>query len=188
MRIISGNYKGKKILPPKDKLTRPLKDLTKESIFNLIKHSKLLDINIENSNILDLFSGVGSFGLECLSRGASSVIFVENYKKVLPILKKNITNLNFNENSQISEIDLFGESSFCNFKRKFDIIFMDPPYREKKVLNILNTIIKLNLLKKNGVIIIHRHRKEEDMFPKKFKTIISKNYGISKIIFGNNLA
>ena len=93
MRIISGNYKGKKILLPKDKLTRPLKDLTKESIFNIIKHSKLLDINVENSNILDLFSGVGSFGLECLSRGAAGVTFLESYKEVLTILKKNIENL-----------------------------------------------------------------------------------------------
>ena len=88
MRIISGNLKGKKILTPKDEFTRPLKDLTKESIFNIIKHSKLLDIKLENSNILDLFSGVGSFGLECLSRGALAVTFLENYKDVLPILKK----------------------------------------------------------------------------------------------------
>ena len=88
MRIISGNYKGKKILLPKDELTRPLKDLTKESIFNIIKHSKLLDINLENSNILDLFSGVGSFGLECLSRGATSVTFLESYNDVLTVLKK----------------------------------------------------------------------------------------------------
>ena len=77
MRIISGNYKGKKILLPKDKLTRPLKDLTKESIFNMIQHSKLLDVNLEDSNVLDLFSGVGSFGLECLSRGAKNVTFFE---------------------------------------------------------------------------------------------------------------
>ena len=79
MRIISGDFKGKKILQPKDKLTRPLKDLTKESIFNIINHSNLININLKNSNILDLFSGVGSFGLECLSRGALSVTFFENY-------------------------------------------------------------------------------------------------------------
>ena len=92
MRIISGKFKGKKILQPKDKLTRPLKDLTKESIFNIIKHSNKFNINIEKANILDLFSGVGSFGLECLSRGASTAIFVENYKEVVPVLKKNILN------------------------------------------------------------------------------------------------
>ena len=88
MRIVSGNFKGKKILQPKDVATRPLKDLTKESIFNIILHSNKLNIKIENSNVLDLFSGVGSFGLECLSRGSSFLTFVENYKEVLPILKK----------------------------------------------------------------------------------------------------
>ena len=90
MRIIGGNFKGKKILEPKDKGTRPLKDLTKESIFNIINHSKKFKINLENSKVLDLFSGVGSFGIECLSRGVEEVIFVENYSVVLPILKKNL--------------------------------------------------------------------------------------------------
>ena len=88
MRIIAGNFKGKKILEPKDKETRPLKDLTKESIFNIINHSNKFSVNLEDSNVLDLFSGVGSFGLECLSRGASHLTFVENYRGVLPVLKK----------------------------------------------------------------------------------------------------
>ena len=187
MRIISGDYKGKKILLPKDKLTRPLKDLTKESIFNIIKHSKLLDINLENSNILDLFSGVGSFGLECLSRGAASVTFLESYKEVLTILKKNIDNLKQQGSSSIIEKDIFAENTLKKINNKFDIIFMDPPYKEKKLVNLLDTIIKLKLLKDNGIIIIHRHKKEEDIFPNEFNIIIKKNYGISKIIFGNIL-
>ena len=66
MRIISGSFKGKKILTPNDDKTRPLKDLTKESIFNIINHSNKFKINFSNSSILDLFSGVGSFGIECL--------------------------------------------------------------------------------------------------------------------------
>ena len=118
MRIISGTAKGKKILLPDDRLTRPLKDLTKESIFNIIEHSNLFESKVKDSNMLDLFSGVGSFGLECLSRGASSVVFVENYNKVLPILKKNIDNLNFNGNSEILEINLFDESSLNDLKKK----------------------------------------------------------------------
>ena len=187
MRIISGDYKGKKILLPNDRLTRPLKDLTKESIFNIIKHSKLLDINIENSNILDLFSGVGSFGLECLSRGASNVTFLESYKEVLTVLKKNIDNLKQQGSSNIIEKDIFSENTLKALNDKFDIIFMDPPYKEKKLPVLLNTIIKLKLLKDNGIIIIHRHKKEEDIFPDEFNIIINKNYGISKIIFGNIL-
>ena len=101
MRIISGNFKGKKIILPKDKLTRPLKDLTKESIFNILKHSKLFNVELENSNILDLFSGVGSFGLECLSRSAKNVTFLESYKEVLNILKKNIDNLNQQKQTKV---------------------------------------------------------------------------------------
>ena len=83
MRVISGDFKGKKILEPKDLKTRPLKDLTKESIFNIIEHSNKFSIKLENSEILDLFSGTGSFGIECLSRGAKFVTFVENYKGIL---------------------------------------------------------------------------------------------------------
>ena len=76
------------------KNTRPLRDLVKESIFNLIEHSNQFDISITNSIVLDLFSGTGSFGLECHSRGAKFITFVENYIRVLGILKKNITNMN----------------------------------------------------------------------------------------------
>ena len=185
MRIISGDYKGKKIIIPKDKLTRPLKDLTKESIFNIIKHSKLLDTKLENSKVLDLFSGVGSFGLECLSRGAANVTFLESYKDVLTVLKKNIDNLKQQHSSSVIEKDIFAENTLKILNNKFDIIFMDPPYKERKLANLLNTIIKLKLLKDKGVIIIHRHKKEEDIFPNEFNIVIKKNYGISKIIFGN---
>jgi len=187
MRIISGNFKGKKILLPKDKLTRPLKDLTKESIFNILKHSKLLNIELESSNILDLFSGVGSFGLECLSRGAKNVTFLESYAEVLNILKKNIDNLNQQNQTKVIEKDIFSENTLKLLNDKFDIIFMDPPYKEKKLSFLLNAITELKLLNNGGIIIIHRHKKEEDDLPKKFNLILEKNYGISKIIFGNTL-
>ena len=187
MRIISGNFKGKKILLPKDKLTRPLKDLTKESIFNILKHSKLLNVELESSNILDLFSGVGSFGLECLSRGAKNVTFMESYTDVLSVLKKNINNLNQQNQTKVIEKDIFAENTLKLLNDKFDIIFMDPPYKEKKLFFLLNVITELELLNNGGVIIIHRHKKEEDDLPKEFNLILEKNYGISKIIFGNIL-
>tara|TARA_B100000795_G_scaffold245065_1_gene209971 strand:- start:681 stop:1244 length:564 start_codon:yes stop_codon:yes gene_type:complete len=185
MRIISGTSKGKKILEPKDINTRPLKDLTKESIFNIISHSNKFNIQLENSNVLDLFSGVGSFGLECLSRGVSNVTFVENYDNVLPILKKNISNLNYHKNSIIIENDIIDKLNFKTFKKRFDFIFMDPPYKENKISSILNNIIEFNILSINGIIIIHRHKKMKDKFPEKFNIIEEKTYGISKVIFGN---
>ena len=183
MRIISGSFKGKKILQPKDKLTRPLKDLTKESIFNIINHSNLININLKNSNILDLFSGVGSFGLECLSRGALTVTFFENYINAIKILKLNISSLNSKKKVKIIEKNIFDEGSLDSLNKKFEIIFIDPPFKEKKLNFLLKKIYKLKILEKNGVLIIHRHKKEEDKFPKEYKIIKEKIYGISKLFF-----
>ena len=183
MRIISGNFKGKKILEPKDVYTRPLKDLTKESIFNIINHSNKFRVKIEGSVILDLFSGVGSFGIECLSRKADKVYFVENYKNVLPILKKNLSGLKSINNFEIIEKDIYNEDIFKNFNQIFDIIFLDPPYKDKNIEKILVKIKTSNILKNNGVLILHRHKKEKENFSDEIKIIEEKIYGISKIIF-----
>ena len=183
MRIISGFFKGKKILEPRDNKTRPLKDLTKESIFNLINHSKKLKINLMNSNILDLFSGIGSFGIECLSRGVNKVVFIENYVDVLTILKKNLNSLNSIKNYQIIEKNIYDKNIFSNFNEKFNIIFLDPPYKDKNVNEILKKIEEKKLLHDEGVIILHRHKNDDNLMPANFKIIEERKYGISKIIF-----
>ena len=76
MRIISGLNKGKKLIMPNNKTTRPLKDMAKESIFNILTHAKFINFHLKDSKVLDLFSGIGSFGLECLSRGSKFVFFL----------------------------------------------------------------------------------------------------------------
>ena len=184
MRIIGGNFKGKRILDPQDKETRPLKDLAKESIFNILKHSNKFSIKIENSIILDLFSGVGSFGLECLSRGAKYVTFVENYSGVLPILKRNLSNLKIEGKYQVINDNILNNIDFKKIINKYDIIFLDPPYKEKKLPIIIDQISRDKILSDDGIVIIHRHKKEEDQFTKKFKILAEKKYGISKILFG----
>jgi 16S rRNA (guanine966-N2)-methyltransferase len=185
MRVIGGKFKGKRLIEPKDKETRPLKDLTKESIFNIINHSNKFSIDIKKAYVLDLFSGVGSFGIECLSQGASHVTFIEKYKGVLPILKKNLDNLKSEIKYEVIESDILSEFEFQNLKLKYDVIFLDPPYKEKALENILNIIIENKILKDNGIIVIHRHKKEIDILPKNFHLIDEKKYGISKIIFGS---
>ena len=185
MRIISGNFKGKKILEPKDIYTRPLKDLTKESIFNIINHSNKFKVKIEGSVILDLFSGVGSFGIECISRGAKYVSFVENYSKVIPILKQNLKNLKIDNIYEILEKDIIKELNFQKFNNLFDIIFLDPPYKDKFLPNTLEIILKNKILSKNGIIILHRNRKEKEILPSNFRILEKREYGISKIIFGD---
>ena len=185
MRIISGFFKGKKIIKPLDKNTRPLKDLTKESIFNLINHSNKFSVKLDDSIVLDLFSGVGSFGIECLSRGAKKVTFIENYLNVLKILKRNLNNLKSVSNYEIIEQNIYNDNFKFNFKNKFDIIFLDPPYKNKNLDNLLIKIKNFKILNKSGIIILHRHKSEQNIFPEKFKIIEEKKYGISKIIFLN---
>ena len=184
MRVISGKKKKKKILAPKDVKTRPLKDLTKESIFNIINHSNKFKILLENSNILDLFSGVGSFGIECLSRGVKKVAFVENYIGVLPILRKNLLNLKLIKNYEIIEKDIYNSNIFETMDNQYDIIFLDPPYKDKNINKVLINIKNAEILNKSGIIIIHKHKNEQDVILKDLKIIEEKKYGISRIIFG----
>ena len=185
MRIISGNFKGRKLIEPVDKKTRPLKDLTKESIFNILEHSNLVKTKLNNSKVLDLFAGTGSFGLECISRGSSNVTFVENYPDASDVLKKNIEKFNCEDKSIVINEDITNDDIETRLiDKKFDIIFLDPPYKTENFINLLNKIINIKLLSKNGIMIIHRSKKTLENLPKNFHIIQIKTYGISKIIFG----
>ena len=185
MRIISGFNKGKKLIMPKDKTTRPLKDMAKESIFNILTHSNYINFHLKNSKVLDLFSGIGSFGLECISRGSKFVFFLENYPPVLKILKNNISNLKYENKSKVIDIDAFKiDSKTFKGNQKFQIIFCDPPYKEKKIDLLIDNIIEMNILEKNGIIIIHRKKGDLDIYPSKFKIVDRKNYGLSTFVFG----
>ena len=187
MRIISGTNKGKKLIMPNDKITRPLKDMAKESIFNILTHAKNINFHLKDSKILDLFSGIGSFGLECISRGSKFVFFLENYPPVLEILRMNISNLKYENKSKVIDIDAFKINTDTFEKdQKFEIIFCDPPYKEKKIQLLIEKIIEMDILEKNGIIIIHRKKGDLDTYPNKFKVIDTKTYGLSTFVFGKS--
>ena len=182
MRIISGILKGKKIDFLRNSNTRPLKDSVKESIFNILKHSNEIKVDIEGANILDLYSGIGSFGLECISRGAKKVTFVEKDKKALYILQKNLE-----QNSILHKASIFNdniESYLKKCEKKFKIFFFDPPFADKDFRKNLNLIKKYNLYEKNHIIIVHREKKSDDKLENHLSLIKNKQYGRSKIIFG----
>mgnify|MGYP001464207042 CR=1 FL=1 len=185
MRIIGGKLKGSLLFNTKDKDTRPLKDITKESIFNLLMHSNKIGFKIEEASVLDLYSGTGSFGLECLSRQAKNVSFIEKEQKALKILKKNIEKLKLKKKTKVFSSDVIKLMEKQNiFTSKFDLIFCDPPFKSKNVESLIQLIFFLKLLKEKGVFIIHRNKNFKDVFPDYFKIIDVRNYGVSKIIFG----
>ena len=174
---------------PKDKNTRPLRDLTKESIFNLLTHSKKILLELKQSNVLDLYAGTGSFGLECLSRQAKSVCFIEKKKDAIEILEKNIEKLKVKNKIKIFFNDIFELIKKQNiFESKFDLIFCDPPFKDMNVEKLIELIFNKNLLNKNGIIILHRNKTTKEKLPNYFKIVDERVYGISKIIFGKLLS
>ena len=194
MRIISGKFKGIKIYAPIDKEIRPLKDIARESIFNFLIHSNKISFRFEESNILDLYSGTGSFGLECLSRNAANVIFVEKEKEAIKILEKNIKKLNVKDFTKIIFDDVFNviKKNKKNFfitthHLKLDLIFCDPPFKDTNISHLIELIAKKDLLKKNGIIVLHRHKNSKEKFTNCLKIIDERIYGLSKIIFGQPL-
>jgi len=184
MRIISGIAKGKKIFTPVNKKTRPLKDMVRESIFNIISHSNLLNSKFDQSIILDLFSGVGSFGLEAISRGAKKVVFFEDYKPAIELLIKNINILSFNKKAEINKKNIYNQNNFKKLNYKFDIVFLDPPFKDNNIKLILDNLANTKILNSKTLVIIHRHKNTKDNFNEKFKNIREEIYGSSKVIFG----
>ena len=188
MRIIAGKLKGSTLYMPKDKNTRPLKDLARESIFNLLTHSNKISLQLERSNILDLYAGTGSFGLECLSRLAKCVYFVEKKKTTFEILEKNIEKLKIKKKTKIFFNDVFSLIEKQNIlTSKFDLIFCDPPFKDANIEKLIQLIFSRNLLKENGFIILHRNKTTVEKLPDYFNILDERIYGISKIIFGKLL-
>jgi len=183
MRIISGILKGRSIDFLKNNETRPLKDAVRENIFNILMHSNLIEVKIKNSYILDLYSGSGSFGIECISRGAKKATFVEKDIVATNILKENLINLKSTNNSVIFNNKI--ENTLLNdINEEFNIFFLDPPFKDYEYLKILELIKKKKIFKKKHVVIIHRESKSLEKFENLLKIIDTKRYGRSKIIFG----
>ena len=182
MRIVGGKLKGKKINFIKSIITRPLRDMVRENIFNIILHSNSIDVKIENSSVLDLYSGVGSFGIECFSRGAEKISFVEKNYETLKILKNNLINLKMNNKSIIHEKSVDDFLKINN--EKYNIVFFDPPFSENSYLQQLRSFYLSKAFNKNNLIIIHREGKNFEKIQDFLKIIKIVKYGRSKIIFG----
>ncbi len=183
MRIISGKLKGQTIDFLKNSTTRPLKDSVKENIFNVLKHSNLIDVKIEKANILDLYSGIGSFGLECISRGAKKVTFIEKDRSALNILKENCIKLSIVNQTMLLN-DKIENILIKNNKDKYSIFFFDPPFSDKEFIQNLNLIKKKKIYENKHIVIIHREKNSNDELEKYINSLLTKQYGRSKIIFG----
>ena len=172
MRIISGKYKGKNLIGFDIEGTRPTMDRVKESLFAMIQNK------INNSTILDLFAGSGSLGIEGISNGAKTVYFVDNNIELINIIKNNTKSMK----DDIIIIKNDYQNALLDFKNKnikFDIIFLDPPYKLNLINNCLNKILEYNLLNSDGIIVCEYEN--EIIENSKLNLIKEKKYGSKNI-------
>ena len=146
MRVISGSARGLKLSSPEGINTRPTLDRVKEALFSM------LQAYVIDAVVLDLFSGSGALGLECLSRGAQKAVFVDNSQEAVLCIKSNISSAKLADKSLVVKGDFYDYLKSCN--EKFDLIFLDPPYSKNLYMTALNLICQKKLLNEDGFIIL----------------------------------
>ena len=148
MRVISGIAKGVNLKTPDGLATRPTTDRVKEAMFSIIQ------FNLPGAKVLDLFGGTGQLGIEALSRGAQSAIFVDSAETSCNLIKENLKRSKFTDKALVVRSDY--ELYLKKCREKFDIIFLDPPYIEVFLENSLNLITEIDILQTNGIIVAER--------------------------------
>ena len=178
MRIISGNNKGTKLKTLEGENTRPTLDRVKEALFSII-YSRKSDID----NVLDLFSGSGSLGLEMLSRGAQKAYFCDSSKQAVNIITENIERCRQQDNCIVINRDYIECLKLLEKEKiKFDLIFLDPPYDKGMGIKSIEYIYDFNLLSENGLIVLETSEKEsipEVLY--EFEIVDERKYGRIKI-------
>ena len=174
MRVISGLYKGRNLKGFDIDGTRPTMDRVKESVFSSIQNY------IDESVVLDLFSGSGNLGIEALSNGASICYFVDKNKVAINTIKENIDMLKITNYKLINDDYMNALNSFID-KNKFDLIFLDPPYKLNCIDNIIRFVLDYDLLNNNGLIICE-YDSEINKEYEELKIIKDKKYGSKYIV------
>ena len=151
MRVIAGSKMGRRLISPEGLSTRPTTDKVKEALFSIIQ------FELFDADFLDLFSGSGQMGIEAVSRGAKKAVLVENDKKSIDVIKKNVNAL---ELQKECEVHFKGAEEFLRFNtNKFDIVFLDPPYNKEIIPQILPEVVKT--VKDSGFIICEIEKGEQ---------------------------
>lgn len=176
MKVITGFLKGRNITGYNIEGTRPTMDRVKESVFSMING------HLNNVTVLDLFAGSGNYGIEAISEGAKVVYFNDKNKECTKIIKKNIDNFNINDKSIILNMDYWKCLNYCSVNNiTFDLVFLDPPYKEHIIEPIIMFLIKNNMLNKNAYLIAEF---EGDKLKSNYHNLILKkmrNYGKKEI-------
>lgn len=148
MRVITGKARGVQLKTPEGELTRPTADRVKEALFSII------NFDIPNAKVLDLFGGTGQLGIEALSRGADSAVFVDAREEACALIRENLKRTKMQQQGKVIRSDYMSYLKQC--RETFDIVFLDPPYAEEFLENSLKKITEIDILRSNGIIVTER--------------------------------
>jgi 16S rRNA (guanine(966)-N(2))-methyltransferase RsmD len=169
MRIVGGEFKGRRIAVPSNFPSRPTTDFAKEGLFNVLENQ----FDLTDMKVLDLCSGTGNISLEFLSRGVEEVTSVDSHTNCLKFVQKNASSIGILNKIKTVKSDL--QTFILNTNQTFDIIFADPPFNYDKYSQIVKTVFERELLNENGILILeHSKQKSFDTEP---KFSFFRNYG-----------
>ncbi len=176
MRIIAGDLRGRMIESVRDLTVRPTTDRAKQTIFDILSTR----IDFDGMNVLDLFAGSGSLGLEAISRGVQSVTFIEKARKSLDVLEKNVATLGCESQCSLYQADVFWYLK--NSKQSFDLVFADPPYALENIGTIPNAIYESGVVR-DGIYVVMEHSRESviDLNEQKYD-VIKKPFGQTTVL------
>jgi len=169
MRVITGTARGRRLKTPEGMDIRPTTDNVKESVFNI------LQFDIEGRRVMDLFAGTGQLGIECLSRGAKEVVFIDQSRDAVKIVKENLKACGFS--APVLQQDALSYLGACG---KFDLIFVDPPYDAELYQPVLEKINSIDILSEGGIILCES-RRETDMPEMQAPYFLRKEYRYGKV-------
>ncbi|HHW49234.1 MAG TPA: 16S rRNA (guanine(966)-N(2))-methyltransferase RsmD [Clostridiaceae bacterium] len=179
LRVITGTARGHKLKTVKGLNTRPTSDKVKGALFNILAG------RIEGSNVLDLFAGTGNLGIEALSRGAASAVFIDKSPECISVIKENLKHTKLEERATVIPGDVMAvlKKMSNNFK-KYDIIFMDPPYNKNLIQDTLKIIEENGIIKNDGIVVVEKSAKDDTALNlEKLKLFRVKRYGDTVLSF-----
>lgn len=178
-RIIAGKLGGRKLIVPDS--ARPTTEMVREAIFSTLSGWDA----ICEKNVLDLYSGSGGLGFEALSRGATTVVFVEVDSKAVEILKKNAQNLTVDVEVQKQKVKTFSTQNLKGYK--FDLILLDPPYRvpNQELETVIENLVNGGFLNEGAILVLERPTRDAFSWPKIVKELKSKRYGDNTVYYGS---
>lgn len=171
MRVITGTARGVKLAAPEGYDTRPTTERVKESVFSAIQ------FEIEGRRVLDLFAGSGQLGIEALSRGAVSAVFVDSDKRAVALIRENLKKTRLSDHGSVVQADYLSYLARC--REKFDLIFLDPPYAENFLEKALKLIYEFDILTSGGIIIAE-HSAGKPLTPELDGYERSREYGFGQ--------